>query len=199
MTNCDANGVRYTVFSFNELADWCNDDLWYGPQARDLSYEDALEELKAEAERAYVNLLEEAAISAAESGADREPGFNLEDYEEKWFEFKNHEYDKADFVSDYMERRAEHIQIDEPRIKGTLDGIDYEISWLGGAPLVWILKGLPGVGKALCSPCCPGAVDGGAGVILESEAHGEAEDAALDAYEHGYPCHCPPRKWVRSE
>ena len=42
-------GVRYGVISFNELADWCNEDLFYGNQARDLSYEDALDELKADA------------------------------------------------------------------------------------------------------------------------------------------------------
>lgn len=192
MVNCDAQGVRYTVFSFNELADWCNEDLFYGSQARDLSYEAALEELKAEAERAYVNLLEEAAISAAESGADREPGFNLEDYEEKWFEFKNHEYDKADFIALYVERQAENIQIDEPIIEGTLDGIEYRISWLGGAPLCWITKGLLGFGHQLCSPCVPGAVDGGGGFELATmpleEVHRDHD---------GYLCHCPPAEWIR--
>lgn len=157
MPNCDVEGIRYSVYSFNELADWCNEDLWYGSQARDLSYEAALEELKAEAEQAYVNLLEEAAISAAESGADREPGFSQDDYDEKWFEFKNHEYDKADFISIYMERHADSIQIDEPIIEGVLDGIHYRISWLGGAPLVIVLASPLRTRADLCSPCVPGA------------------------------------------
>lgn len=192
MYNCDDEGIRYSVYSFNALASWCNEDLFYGNQARDLSYEAALVELKAEAERAYVNLLEEAAISAAESGADREPGFSQDDYDEKWFEFKDHEYDKEDYISIYVERQAENIQIDEPLIAGTLDGIEYEIHWLGGAPLLTCSKGLLGFGNRLCSPCVPGAVDGDAGYELTSIP---LKDIHKD--HDGYLCHCVPRSWLR--
>ena len=143
-----------------------------------------------------MNLLEEAAIAAAESGADREPGFNLEDYEEKWFEFKNHEYDKEDFISIYVERQAENIQIDEPIIEGKLDGVEYRISWLGGAPLVYLTGGLTGVAEQLCSPCVPGAAELGGGFLLDSEneEYNGREDFVPT---HGYRCYCPPREWVR--
>lgn len=165
MTNCDAQGVRYSVFSFNELASWCNEDLFYGSQARDLSYEDAIQELKA--------------AVAQEVDCEVGEGVLSEDEAE-------------DEIAYRVEERAEHIQIDEPHIKGTLDGIDYEISWLGGAPLVWIIKGLLGFGEQLCSPCVPGAVDGGGGFELATmpldQVHRDHD---------GYLCHCPPLSWIR--
>lgn len=196
MTNCDANGVRYSVFSFNDLADWCNEDLWYGSQARDLSYEHALQELRAEAHSKFDDLLEQAEIAAAEvdsgmSDAEREK------FVESWFVEHEVLTDREDFVGYFVERNADNIQIDEPTVEGTLDGIEYRISWLGGAPLLWIIKGLPGTGEQLCSPCVPGAVDGGGGFLLDSE---NAEFNGQPDFEptRGYRCHCPPRDWVRA-
>jgi hypothetical protein len=165
--NCDNNGVRYSVFSFNELADWCNQDLFYGEQARDLSYEEALSELKAE--------------------KHQEVRFEVEDGK---LEFASEE-DFLDEVNDRVAEAAERIQIDEPVIEGTLDGIKYKIGWLGGASLLWIIEGLPGVGKRLCSPCVPGAVDGAGGYYLITE-----ETPSVGGY---FECHCPPRSWLRPQ
>ena len=73
MTNCSPDGTRYSYFSFNELADWCNQDLFYGDHARDLSYEAALEELKADGGRQYDEWLEDAEIAACEVDANMSP------------------------------------------------------------------------------------------------------------------------------
>jgi hypothetical protein len=186
MVNCSPNGVRFGVISFNALKDWCNEDLFYGNQARDLSWEAAVEELKAEARAAYGNYLEQAHIAAAEV----DHGMGEEDHGKflaQWFDEQGVEFDEDDFISDYVERNAEILQIDEPIIEGELDGVQYRISWLGGAPLVFLCGGLQGWGRELCSPCVPGAVQGDAGF---SEV--ETDDFC-------YPCYIVPKEWLRDE
>lgn len=189
MTNTNPQtGLRYSVIAFNSLQPWCSEDLFYGPKARDLSYEAAIEELKARARADYDNCLEQAHIAAAEA----DHGMGEEDhcrFLQKWFDEQDIEYDEEDFVSDFVERNAEHLQIDEPIIEGVYDGVSYRISWLGGAPLLWVFDGPRGYGNRLCSPCVPGAVDGGGGYVLESEL-AEGEKCV------GYTCHCPPRDWL---
>lgn len=158
MTNQDEHGIRYSYFSFNELADWCGEVLFYGPQAKDLSYEEALEDLKAEAGAAYDNWADLADIAAAET----DHGMSEQDREkfiEQWFEKSDIYADKDDFVQNYMDRNSENIQIDEPVIEGVLDGVSYRVSWLGGSPGGFILSS-PYTSKfRLCSPCVPGACD----------------------------------------
>lgn len=191
MVNCGPDGVRYGVISFNALKDWCNEDLFYGNQARDLSWEAAVEELRAEARASYDNYLEQAHIAAAEV----DHGMGEEDHSKflaKWFDEQAVEFDEDDFVSDYMERKGQDVQIDEPVIEGELDGVKYRISWLGGAPLLWVLEGPLGFAERLCSPCVPNAADLDSGFILE----GEFNDA-----QHGqdYPCYAVPKEWLRDE
>ena len=195
MTNCDANGIRYSYFSFNELADWCNEDLFYGGQARDLSYEEAVAELKAEAKRLHASHCEEAGIAANETDANM-PEEDYERFISAWFEERNIYQDEEDFVEAYLESKYDSIQIDEPVIEGELDGVHYRISWLGGAPHIFVLKGLLGYGQRLCSPCVPGAVDGSGGYILASEAEGASCDTST---RFSYACHCPPRDWLRGD
>lgn len=189
MTNCDADGIRYSYFSFNDLADWCSQDLFYGSQARDLSYEAALEETKADGLRQYEEWLEEAEIAASEVDANMSPN-ERHLFIERFFNSKIFEFDKDDFLSDWVEEMAEYIDIDEPIIEGTLDGVSYRISWLGGAPHIFVFKGPLGYGNRLCSPCVPGAVDSSGGFTLESElAEGQEPE--------GYLCYCVPRDWLR--
>lgn len=191
MTNCDANGIRYSYFSFNELAEWCSQDLFYGAQARDLSYEEAVEQLKAEAKRLHASHCEEAEIAANETDANMAE----EDFERfiaSWFEDRNIYQDEEDFVAAYLESKYDHIQIDEPIIEGELDGVSYRISWLGGAPHIFVLKGPLGYGNRLCSPCVPGAADPSGGFTLASEV---PEGGVPD----GHLCYCVPRDWLRAE
>lgn len=122
-------GIRYTVYSMRNLKSWIYEELFYGSQATDLSYEEAYEE----------------ELSLAIKRARYEAEVNGE------------EFDEADFIEDW---ECPEFEIDEPNIAGTYDGVRYEISWLGGAPLLWVLES-PHTGQlSLCSPCCPQACDG---------------------------------------
>ena len=65
--------------------------------------------------------------------------------------------DREDWEERQFEERVEGIQIEEPTIKGECDGVKYMISWLGGAPLLWVFES-PFTGRFdLCSPCVPNA------------------------------------------
>lgn len=150
-------GLAYGVISFNSLQPWCLDDLFYGDQAKDLSYALAIDELVREAEAEYESLMEECCMSAAESGADREADFEFERFQENWFAFRNQEPEKDSFVDERVERRREHIGISEPIIEGVYDGVTYRISWLGGAPLLLVFDGPHTTRAQPCSPCVPGA------------------------------------------
>jgi len=122
-------GIRYTVYSMRNLKSWIYEELFYGSQATDLSYEEAYEE----------------ELSLAIKRARYEAEVNGE------------EFDEADFIEDW---ECPEFEIDEPNIAGTYDGVRYEISWLGGAPLLWVLES-PHTGRfVLCSPCCPQSCDG---------------------------------------
>ena len=64
--------------------------------------------------------------------------------------------------SDEIEREIEdacmNLQVEEPTITGNYEGVEYMISWLGGSPLVWVLKSPHMTYRSLCGPCIP---DGG--------------------------------------
>lgn len=122
-------GIRYTVYSMRNLKSWIYEELFYGSQATDLSYEEVYEE----------------ELSLAIKRARYEAEVN------------GKEFDEADFIEDW---ECPELEIDEPNIAGTYDGVRYEISWLGGAPLLWVLES-PHTGRfVLCSPCCPQSCDG---------------------------------------
>ena len=122
-------GIRYTVYSMRNLKSWIYEELFYGSQATDLSYEEAYEE----------------ELSLAIKRARYEAEVN------------GKEFDEAGFTEDW---ECPELEIDEPNIAGTYDGVRYEISWLGGAPLLWVLES-PHTGQfVLCTPCCPQSCDG---------------------------------------
>lgn len=182
-------GLAYGVVSFNSLQSWCLDDLFYGDQAKDLSYEAALEELKFEARHQFEAFLEQAEIAADEADAnmsDREKERFIEAY------FSEHENrtDRDGFVEAYVERERDSIDISEPIIEGVYDGVTYRISWLGGAPLLWVFDGPQGVCVSHCSPCAPGAADLDSGFLLAHEMEPEKD------YSHWVSCHCVPRSWL---
>lgn len=90
------------------------------------------------------------------------------------------ELDEEDFDEE-IDRRSEYLQIDEPTIEGEAEGVKYMISWLGGAPLLWVFSS-PFTGSyAQCSPCVPGAGDLGT------------------PDEYGVVCYDVPPGWRRDE
>lgn len=177
MPNFDSKGVRYGTIYLNSLDPNVADELFFGSQATNLSEQLAYEELKYEIER-DADGIEEEIYNEIE---DRTPHLVRDDtYMEDLYTdaFQRLGYaDRDDYIDTRLELESQDMQIEEPTISGTLDGVKYEISWLGGAPLLFVLKS-PVISKAkLCSPCVPNAGD------LDS----------LD--EDGYECYGIPEYW----
>lgn len=78
-------------------------------------------------------------------------------------------------------------EIDEPHIVGERDGVTYQITWLGGVALLWVLDGPTGLADRLCSPCVPNAADLDSGFVFEEER---------DGIDDGWPCYVVPRNWL---
>lgn len=124
-------GVRYTVYSLNRLNPDLAHNLMYGTQATNLTYE-AWEE----------NTRKDCEIEASELGFV--PGSS----------------DWEDFIDSRLEDASESYTVDEEDFEGEYEGVKYGISWLGGAPLLWVFES-PFKGTFdLCSPCVPNACNG---------------------------------------
>jgi|GEM_PF-2170210 len=181
-------GIRYGVIAMNSIDPDVANELWYGPGAVDMSYENACAEARKEAAREFDNLLESAEVAAYEI----DPGMSDSEREafiERWFEEAGEFHDQEAFVDARVDYFGDQCQIDEPVIEGKYEGIDYMIDWLGGAPLLWVFEGPIGWANELCSPCVPNAanLDGGFGT-------GEvADDCRV------YPCYVIPRDWLAKE
>lgn len=65
-------------------------------------------------------------------------------------------FDEEYFEHTYL---APDLCIDEPTIRGIYQGVDYMISWLGGAPLLHVFDSPYRFFGNLCSPCIPNAVN----------------------------------------
>ena len=159
MTNMDSKGVRYGTIYLNSLDPNVADELFYGSQATNLSEQRAYEELKHEIERDADGIEDDVRIAIAERDYAMLSNDNLMEREvEAAFQRLGYA-DRDDYIDTRLEREFEGIQIEEPTIAGTLEGVKYEISWLGGAPLLFVLES-PVISKArLCSPCVPNAGD----------------------------------------
>lgn len=150
-------GTRYGYISANSLDPDVVDEMMYGSQATDLTYQQALEELKATIEREAEHIEEEALIALGEVDyALRHSDAAQEDAIDAAYTRRGYD-DREDFIATRTEQESEHIQIDEPIHEGELDGVQYRTSWLGGALHVWAFES-PHTGLyAECSPCVPGA------------------------------------------
>jgi hypothetical protein len=186
MTNTNSEtGIRYGVIALNNLDGDVAHDLMFGSQATDHSWAEAVSDAKKQAEDEYEALIEECAIAAAETGADREADWNRrsEDWQEEWLTKRD-----AEDMDTWVEHRTEHlmdrVMIEGPNISGKLDGVDYQISWLGGAPLLWVLHS-PNIVEvhSLCSPCVPNA--------------GNLDSEIVPANQDGYVCYGIPEEWTR--
>ncbi len=136
MTNMDPRtGIRYTIFSANELDTDLFADLWM--HGTNVSEAAADREEIARQRSEWEDECERLSVAALEEGTD----LVLDDFEPDLDNFDP--------------------QIEEPTIEGVYEGVTYIISYLGGAPIVWIIES-PLIGHFyLCSPCCPGACNGG--------------------------------------
>lgn len=71
------------------------------------------------------------------------------------------EFDAEHPGADEDERQEfiDNLQIDEPEWELSTDGMRLGISWLGGAPLLWVFESPHTAECRQCSPCVPGAGD----------------------------------------
>jgi len=176
MTNTNPEtGIRYGCIYLNSLdpdtASWLWDD------GNNISVDEAYAELKAGIELDAENIEDEVRIAVAERDyAMLSNDRYMEDEVEAAYNRLGYD-DRDDYIDTRLELESERIQIEEPTLAGICEGVRYEISWLGGAPLLWVFES-PVISKArLCSPCCPNAGD------LNS----------LD--DDGYECYGIPADW----
>lgn len=188
MTNTNPEtGIRYGVVSANSLNPDVVQDLFYGPDADDLSYKDACHDCKQEALRRYRDAQEDAHDTAALNSIS---GDKLDEFIENFLIERldtNFVDDEEEYADWYVDREMEYWSCDEPTIEGLYEGVHYLISWLGGAPLVWITQGPVGYAVELCSPCVPNAAN------LDGGFSAEQDDL------HLYECYVPPRDWFDNQ
>lgn len=187
MLNANTNrqtGIRFGVIALNHIDQDVAQELWYGPGARNLSEEEAIAEVRAQAQREFEGHAEDAGIAAAETGADREVGYDPEDWLYHYLDSRKLPTD----LESYIDNAIEHadLQIEEPTTEGVYEGVSYRISWLGGAPLLWITEGPVGMAESLCSPCVPNAADLDSGFVY-------GDDGSK------YCCYVLPRNWAAAE
>ena len=178
MTNTNPEtGIRYGTIYLNSLDPDVADELFYGSQATNESEKDAYAELKHEIESDADNIEDEVRIAVSERDYSMLANDRYMENEVEGAYNRLGYADRDDYIDTRLEPESQDMQIEEPTISGTLDGVKYEISWLGGAPLLWVFES-PIISKArLCSPCVPNAGD------LDS----------LD--DDGYECYGIPEDW----
>lgn len=190
-------GIRYGVISCNSLNQDLVQELFY-THGVDLSYAAAVEELRREIE-CEADDIEETAREEAENYAEG-MGFSAEDSEAEVEAKIEAAYvrlgysDREDYIETRMQRESEHINIAEPVIEGTYEGVKYRIDWLGGSPLLWVIEGPVGYCDRLCSPCVPNAGDLDSGITYDTHLPAGCRPER-DAFE----CYVVPRDWLREK
>jgi hypothetical protein len=204
-------GIRYGVIALGSLDDdLANEDLWYGPGAKNLSEEAAAEELRKELRQRYEDareLAEGSYENAVEMRGIEDNEENRRDYISEHLEeqLKTPNVDSAEDYVEWAYERECDFQIDEPEIEGEYDGVKYRIRWLGGAPLLWVIEGPIGYANRLCSPCVPNAADLDGGFNLADCEPEQLEDVAArwnrerQCSEKIYGCYVVPEDWLRQE
>jgi hypothetical protein len=163
-------GIRYGVT--NQVPDWLWDESmgWECP-----AYDEAVKETAIELMR---DLIKDGTIPPNEvaefEGSDTLGGVLPEDMpQDDLFEYVDDHMtyeDMAKFMGDYYDcelgAACEDIDDSESTKMGEYEDEDYPgrpfklmLSYLGGAPLLWVLEGPVTISSVLCSPCVPGAVD----------------------------------------
>lgn len=129
--NQDEHGIRYTLYSMNSIDSEMIETLLY-QHGKNISEAAVYEEETARQKAEF-----DAAIEIIAEYTDS-------------FDVPNFEPNLDNF----------HVDIDEPIIEGTYQGVNYRTTWLGGAQLLWVFKSSIIGHFRLCSPCVPNACDG---------------------------------------
>lgn len=180
-------GVRYGVIACASLDPDLVQDLCYGPEARDLSYEHESRLLQIEVER-EADMIEEDCVNASVENllhVGAEDTLIASAYERRGYP------DRESFIDGEFEKRAQDIHIEEPVIGGVYEGVTYQIGWLGGAQLLWVLQGPVGWADRLCSPCVPNAADLDSGITWQPEL-----PAGCQPDRDAFACYVVPKSWL---
>lgn len=150
-------GIRYGYISAQSIHPDILDTIMYSV-GKDLSFNEAELEVKAEIEREAEEIEEEARIAIAERGGytDREVEEALEEEIEAAYNRLGYD-DREDFIDSKLSRAMDHLHIEEPIIEFEYKGVEGRTSWLGGALNLWIFESPHTNTFALCSPCVPNA------------------------------------------
>lgn len=158
-------GIRYGVVSLHSLAEWTFDEFFYNGESATMRAieQDALAERKN--------------LRFAGMCPDCRADLNGDDCPECHYSTED---DNGELPDDFWD----DIQIEEEEFElVTSDGLSLALSYLGGAPLVWVFKSPVTTRARLCSPCVPNAGDldakdpaGFECYDLPSEWYGDPED-----------------------
>lgn len=105
-----------------------------------------------------------------------------EDFEQSFRAyFEGDPDDLDDALDEALDRFNDEYMSEESNYRLVQDGLELELTYLGGAPLVWVLKSPHTTRVRLCSPCAPNAGD-------------------LDAPdENGVEAYTLPTEWFRQD
>ena len=153
------SGIRYGYIRGDSIDPDQLHHLLYESGAKDLTYNETAADLRRKFEVEAEEVDDRISVQLAEIdpnmyGPDRE-ALREKLTHEVWVRkgFK----DVEDFVSRHVDREMEYVEIDEPIIEGTNDGVSWRTSWLGGALNLFIFHSPVIVRCSLCSPCVPNA------------------------------------------
>jgi hypothetical protein len=213
-------GIRYGVT--NNIPSWIYDESmsWECP-----AYNEAVQEIAAELMREMIKKDEILAEDLdGYAGHELLGGMSSEDLLE-YVDDHFSEKEMLEFMEDNFDcelgSACEEIDDSESTKFGTYEDPDYPgqplelmISYLGGAPLLWVLEGPVVMTSALCSPCVPGAVDCDyEEQRVEMSRLRYGDDEAVRSFniwlrerfgmrrgsEDGYLGYCVPESWLEDE
>lgn len=191
LTNVNpTTNVRYGVISTSSLDPDVLDTLWYGV-GKDLTYAGFLANLKKEAENEADAYEDEVKVEIGETDYHM---LSNDRYVERKIEqmWERRGYDsREDYVEAMVEARTSEYAAEEAVIEGEYEGVKYQIDWLGGSPLLWVLEGPRGWARSLCSPCVPNAADLNSGFISDM--------GATSQHSSWHECYIIPWAWRRWE
>lgn len=191
LTNVNpTTNVRYGVISTSSLDPDVLDILWY-VVGKDLTYTSFLDNIKKEAENEADAYEDEVKVEIGETDYHM---LSNDQYVERKVEqmWERRGYDsREDYVEAMVEARTSEYYAEEPVIEGEYEGVKYQIDWLGGSPLLWVLEGPRGWARSLCSPCVPNAADLNSGFISDM--------SATSQHSSWHECYIIPWAWRRWE
>ena len=160
MTNTNPDtGIRYGTIYANNLNTNPDTGIRYGVVYANNLNQDLLQDLlyRYGEDKSYKEAAEDH-YKEARAKAERLEDFDADEFDD-WYECPD-------------------FDIDEPTYSGVFEGVEYQVTWLSGAMLLWVFNS-PHVGLYdLCSPCAPNA--------------GNLDRPNLK----GYVCYTIPEDWL---